>query len=55
MRNILGLVVGLAIVTIIIIGFINFNLFIELWVKLFIGLLFAGVLATTVITLFKRK
>jgi hypothetical protein len=48
MRNIVTLVLAVAIMAMIVIGLINFNLMVELWVKLLIGVLFAGVLVTIV-------
>ena len=55
MRNIVTLVLAVAIMAIIVVGLINFNLMIELWVKLLVGVLFAGVLVTIVKALFPSK
>jgi len=55
MRNIMALVLAIAVMAIIVIGLINFNLMIELWVKLLVGVLFAGVLVAIVKTLFRVK
>lgn len=54
-RNILTLVLAIAIIAIIVIGLINFDLMIELWVKLLIGVLFLGALVTVVRALFYGK
>ncbi len=53
MSKTLTLIVSIAIMALIIIGLINFDLFLELWVKLFIGVLFLGVLVTVVRRLFR--
>lgn len=55
MRKILTLIVSVAIIAIIIIGLINFDLMVLLWVKVLIGVLFAGVLVTVARALFQRK
>ena len=55
MSKILTLIVAIAIMAIIIIGLINFDLMLELWVKLLIGVLFLGALATVVRALFIGK
>ena len=47
-RNILTLVLAIAIIAIVIIGLLDFNLMLEIWVKVFIGVLFAGIIATAV-------
>lgn len=44
MRDVLTLVMGLATMAIIMIGLLDFDLMIEVWVKVFIGFLFAGAL-----------
>jgi len=49
------LIVAIAIMALIIIGLINFDLFLELWVKLFIGVLFLAVLVTLVKRMFSRE
>jgi len=54
-RNILVLVLAIAITAIIIIGLINFDLMLEIWVKVFIAMLFLGVLVTIYGTLFQGK
>jgi maltodextrin utilization protein YvdJ len=43
MRKILIPIIALAIIILIIIGLINFDLMVEIWVKLFIGVLLVGV------------
>jgi len=40
------LAAGLAIVAIVIIGFFNFDLMLEIWVKVLIGILFVGFIVT---------
>lgn len=54
-QRLLTIVLGIAIIAIIIIGLINFDLFLELWVKLLIGLFFLGALVTLVRSLFIDK
>lgn len=44
MRKILITVIALAIIILIIIGLINFDLMVEIWVKVFIAVLFIGVI-----------
>lgn len=55
MRNVVAVVLAIAIMAIIVVGLINFNLMIELWVKLLVGVLFAGVLVTIGRALFRVK
>ena len=55
MKKILTLIISIAIIAIIIIGLINFDLMVELWVKVLIGVLFAGVLVTVGRALFQGK
>jgi len=47
-QDILTLVVGLAIMTIVIIGFFDLDLMVEIWVKVLIIVLFAGVIVGVV-------
>lgn len=47
-RYILSLVLALAVTAIVIIGLINFGLMLEIWVKVFIGVLFAGAILAVV-------
>ena len=54
-QRLLTIVLGIAIIAIIIIGLINFDLFLELWVKLLIGLFFLGAIVTLVRSLFIGK
>ena len=54
-RNIIASVIGLTMVTVIIIGLINFNLMVELWVKLLVGVLFVGAFVTVVRGLFQGR
>jgi len=55
MNKIRTLIVSIGIIAIIVIGLINFNLFLELWVKLLIGVVFLGVLVIAVRTLFHGR
>jgi len=55
MQKILVSFFTVAIIAIIIIGLINFDLMVELWVKLLVGVLFAGVLVTIYRALFQGK
>jgi len=55
MNKILSLIASTAIIVIIIIGLINFNLMVELWVKLIIGALFLGVIITIGRAFFQGK
>ncbi|MCL0059924.1 hypothetical protein M1O20_05550 [Dehalococcoidia bacterium] len=55
MSKILTVIVSIAIIAIIIIGLISFDLFLELWVKLLIGLFFLGAIVTLVRSLFIGK
>jgi len=55
MGKIPTLIVLIAIIAIIIIGLINFDLMVELWVKVLIGVLFLGVIITMARALLQRK
>jgi len=55
MRNLLSLVLAIAIITIVIIGLLDFDLMLEIWVKVFIAMLFLGVLVTIGRTLLQGK
>jgi len=55
MSKILTLIVSIAIMAIIIIGLINFNLMVELWVKLLIGVPLVGIVDTVGRWLFQGK
>jgi len=55
MRNIVVLVLALAIMAIIIIGLTNFNLMIDLWVELLVGVLCVGVLVALIKAVFRSK
>ena len=54
-QRLLTLVLAIVIIALIIIGLINFNLMIELWVKLLIGVLFLGIFVVVVRALFQGK
>ncbi|MCL0058506.1 hypothetical protein M1O47_02305 [Dehalococcoidia bacterium] len=54
-QRLLTLFLAIAIIAIIIIGLIDFDLFLELWVKLLIGLFFLGAVVTLVRSLFIGK
>jgi len=54
-RNIVTFVLTIAIMAIVVIGLINFNLMFELWVKLLVGVLYVGVLFTIGRALFRQK
>jgi len=55
MSKTVTLIVAIAIMAIIVIGLINFSLFLELWVKVLIGVVFFGALVTVVRALFISK
>ena len=44
MRKVIFTICGVACIAIVIIGLFNFNLMLEIWVKVLIGVLFAGVI-----------
>lgn len=54
-RKLLTIFFALALAAIVIIGLIDFDLMIEIWVKIFIGVLFAGVMIGAVKSLFGDK
>ena len=43
-RNVLTTFCGLAAMVIVVVGFFNFSLMLEIWVKLLIGVLFTGII-----------
>jgi len=47
-RNVLTLVLGIAITAIVIIGLVDFDLMLEIWVKVFVAVLFAGAILTAI-------
>lgn len=47
-RTALTLILAILIVALIIIGFFNFNLMLEIWVKVLIGVLFVGLIFAAV-------
>jgi len=47
-RTILGLIFAAAIMVIVIIGLLDFDLMLEIWVKVLIGVLFVGVIVAAV-------
>ena len=47
-RSMLTWVLTIAIIAIVIIGFLNFDLMLEIWVKVLIGVLFVGVIVAGV-------
>ena len=55
MQRILISFLAVVAIALVIIGLINFDLMVELWVKLLVGVLFAGVLITIGRTLFQEK
>lgn len=48
MRDIIALAIGLFVISIVIIGLIDFDLMIEIWVKVFIGVIFIGFIVAAV-------
>ncbi len=54
-RNTLTLVLAIVVSAIVIIGLFNFGLMLEIWVKVFIGVLLVGVLVTIGRSLFLHK
>ncbi|MFC1593197.1 hypothetical protein ACFL4C_04205 [Candidatus Omnitrophota bacterium] len=55
MQKILISFFTVVVLALVIIGLINFDLMVELWVKLLVGVLFAGVLVTIGKALFQGK
>jgi len=54
-QNILTLVLATAVVVICVVGLFDFDLFVELWIKIFIGVLFAGAIIGVAKSLFAAK
>jgi hypothetical protein len=52
-KKIVAILLGLCAVILIIIGLVNFNLMLDIWVKVLIGVLFVGVIAAIIKRLFK--
>lgn len=52
-KKIVAIFLGLGAVILIIIGLVNFNLMVDIWVKVLIGVLFVGVIVAIIKRLFK--
>lgn len=54
-NKLLTLVLAIALVAIVIIGLVNFDLFLLIWARVFIAVLFIGIIVLLVRSLFRLK